>query len=350
MRLPSVCFLLGLWVLFTQVVVAAQGRTAEDTLDQGLINPGYQEKPDWFANSFLEIREDVAEAAAAGRRVLLYFYQDGCPYCAKLLRDNFGDRSITAKARRAFDVIAINMWGDREVTGLDGRVTTEKGFAAGLRVQYTPTLVFLDEQGEVVLRINGYVAPQKFDVALDFVAGGHERDGNFRKYVVSRGTPPASSGLNAMPSALPQPLRLADRGDTGRPLLVLFEREACRACDELHQDILRRESLAYALTNLDVAQVDLTSGERLTTPDGREMTVRDWAGELGIQYAPSLVFFDRQGREVFRSEAYLRTFHVHGAIDYVVSGAYRWQPSFQRYLQHRTKVLAEQGIKVELMD
>jgi len=30
------------------------------------------EKPDWFKDSFLEFEEDVAEAASAGRRVMLY--------------------------------------------------------------------------------------------------------------------------------------------------------------------------------------------------------------------------------------------------------------------------------------
>ncbi|UCH41645.1 MAG: hypothetical protein JSU67_08290, partial [Gammaproteobacteria bacterium] len=33
------------------------------------------EKPEWFKESFLEFEEDVAEAAAAGRRVMLYFHQ-----------------------------------------------------------------------------------------------------------------------------------------------------------------------------------------------------------------------------------------------------------------------------------
>ena len=63
-----------------------------------------------------------------------------------------------------------------------------------------------------------------------------------------------------------------------------------------------------------------------------------------------MLFFDASGAEVFRTEAYLRTFHVHGAIDYVVSGAYRWQPSFQRFLQHRTEMLAERGIEVDLLN
>ncbi|HED15273.1 MAG TPA: hypothetical protein ENI64_00415 [Gammaproteobacteria bacterium] len=54
------------------------------------------------------------------------FYQDGCPYCKKLLQDNFGQKAIADKTQKHFDVIAVNMWGDREVTDLNGNATTEK--------------------------------------------------------------------------------------------------------------------------------------------------------------------------------------------------------------------------------
>jgi len=347
MRFLAGCICAGLWVAMAH---AAQTPGGTVTLEAGLTNPGYHEKPAWFKESFLDIREDVREAASAGRRTLLYFYQDGCPYCAKLLNDNFGNRDIAEKTRRSFDVIAINMWGDREVVDLAGNATTEKAFAAALRVQYTPTLLFLDETGAVVLRANGYFAPHKFDLALDYVAGRHEGQGSFGDFYAAAGPTAPSARLNALPGALAKPLRLAERSGSGRPLLVMFEQGNCAACDELHRDVLSRSEIGYALTNLDVAQLDIWSNDLVQTPDGREMTARDWVRELGIQYAPSLVFFDRQGAEVFRSEAYLRAFHVHGAIDYVVSGAYLRQPSFQRFLQHRTEMLGERGIKVDLMN
>jgi thioredoxin-related protein len=329
---------------------ASQPDGHEGGLSEGMVNPGYHDKPAWFKESFLDIREDIGEAAAAGRRVLLYFYQDGCPYCAKLLNDNFGNRAITEKTRSGFDVIAINMWGDREVADLSGVATTEKGFAAALRVQYTPTLLFMDEQGKVILRINGYFAPHKFELALDFVAGRHEKKGSFRDFYAAAAPVAANTKLNQLGGTLPEPLRLDRRGDSGRPLLVLFEQGSCADCDELHQEILSREGIATALSNVDLAQIDLWSPEVLGTPEGREMPAREWARELGIQYAPSLVFFDHQGKEVFRTEAYLRSFHIHGAIDYVVSGAYRRQPSFQRFLQHRTEMLEQRGIPIDLMD
>ena len=197
--------------LFLSVLVSSAAAEPpaphEGVLGEGMVNPGYQDKPDWFKASFLDVREDIDEAAVAGKRVMLYFYQDGCPYCAKLLNDNFGNRAIADKARQAFDVIAINMWGDRGVTDLSGEATTEKAFAAALRVQYTPTLLFMDEQGKVILRINGYFAPHKFDVALDFVAGKHEKQGGFREFYAAASPVAAKTAINKLGGTLSEPLR-----------------------------------------------------------------------------------------------------------------------------------------------
>jgi hypothetical protein len=46
------------------------------------------EYPDWFKESFLELEEDVQEAGEAGRRVMLFFHQAGCPYCNLLVERN----------------------------------------------------------------------------------------------------------------------------------------------------------------------------------------------------------------------------------------------------------------------
>ena len=87
----------------------------------------------------------------------------------------------------------------------------------------------------------------------------------------------------------------------------------------------------------------MRSDTPVITPVGKKTTAREWAEELGIFYAPSLVFFDRDGREVFRSEAYLRSFHIQSVMDYVSSGAYRDQPSFQRFIAARADALARQA-------
>ena len=310
------------------------------------------EHPDWFKNSFLDIRADVTEAADANKRVILYFYLDACPYCAKLLQEGFGDRANAELARKHFDVVAINLLGDREVTGFSGEPTTEKQFAAGLKVQFTPTLLLLDEGGKVILRINGLFPPRQFGAALAYAAQRREQMGEtFADFLAAKDPPRPGGKLHEEGGFLPYPLRLADNRDTAaRPLVVLFEQAACPDCDELHQVTLRKEPVAYSLSGFDGAIVDIASKEPVQTPDGRDLSARDWAKELHIQYTPSLVFFDTAGREVFRVEGYLKSFHIQAAMEYVATGAYIREPRFQRYLAARRRALTARGIKVDLMD
>lgn len=341
-------------MLLASLAWAEEPPANASALGAGLVNPGYEEKPAWFKESFLDIREDIKEATAANKRAILYFYQDGCPYCTKLLKDNFGKQDIADKTQKNFDVISINMWGDRSVTDFDGKETTEKAFAADLKVQYTPTMLFLDEGGKVVLRVNGYYAPDKFELALDYSAGKHDKEGSFKDYYAklkAKSKVVSKDQSYTLPGNLPVPLRLLDvRKEDKRPLMVVFAQQDCDTCDELFNDIFKRKELTYSLSNLDVAVVNPDDTSDIQTPDGKDMKIAEWAKALNIQYSPSLVFFDADGKEAFRTEAYLKAFHTHGAMDYVISGAYQWQPEFQRYLQHRREVLAEHGFPADLME
>jgi thioredoxin-related protein len=332
-------------LLLSLVSVAWDAST--DKLDEGLVNPGYVEKPEWFKNSFLDLREDLDEATAEGKRLLFYFYQDGCPYCEKLINTNFAQRDIVKKARSNFDVIAINMWGDRMVLDQQGEELSEKAFAVRHRIQFTPTLLFLDENGDEVLRINGYYPPHRFLAALEYASGKQAKRLPFREWLAQQQPVAASGKLHREKRFLPYPYDLQKRSGN-KPLLVLFEQKECAPCDELHGEALRRLETQPLLKQLDVAVLDIWSKEKVTTPAGVPLGQKAWAKQLGIQYAPSLVFFDAQGREVFRTEAYLRPFHFQSAMEYVISGAYKTQPEFQRYVQDRADHLREQGVEVDI--
>ena len=338
-----------LLLLVTTQSLAEPVPAAGPTLQPGMVNPGFHEQPAWFKPSFLDIREDVAEAGENHKRVLLYFYQDGCPYCKKLLETNFSLRDVVERTRAYFDVIAINMWGDREVTDFAGSSTTEKQFAADLKVMFTPTLIFLNEQGEVLLRLNGYYPPHKFAAVVDYVGQHQETQLTFRDYLAKH-SPVASKGeLHADAHYLKPPYRLAERaGD--KPLLVLFEQQDCAQCDELHDDILKRKESTALLAQFDVVLLDMWAATPVQTPDGKQTTAADWSKALNIQYAPTMILFDTSGTEAFRTEAYLKAFHLQSSMDYVLSGAYREQPSFQRYIQTRADALEAQGVHIDLME
>jgi len=324
--------------------------TEQHKLEEGMVNPGYVEKPAWFKLSLMELSDDVLEANEAGKRVILYFYQDGCPYCQKLIEDNFGREDIVKKVKNKFDVIAINMWGDKELIDLQGKETIEKDFAYDMKVMYTPTMLFLDEKGKIALRVNGYYYPDKFKAALDYVSEGMESKTGFLSYYKETRAKKVSGSLHIDPAYLQPPYNLKQTLKTNqRPLLVMFEEPDCKLCDELHLDVLKKPETQEAIKDFDVVLLNQYSKGFLVTPDGKAKRISDWAKELNIQFSPSLLFFDSLGVEVFRTEAYLRTFHISGAMTYVSSGQYKAQKSFQRYLQDVNKSMTEQGIKVDLM-
>ncbi len=124
------------------------------------------EVPGWFSESFLEFPQDLKEAAAEGKRLMLYFWQDGCPACSKMKATTLADRAIVDETRRHFVPVALNVFGERELQWTDGRTMREKDLARALDIRATPTLLFLDERGAVVQRRVGYVAPERFVATL----------------------------------------------------------------------------------------------------------------------------------------------------------------------------------------
>ena len=58
--------------------------------------------------------------------------------------------------------------------------------------------------------------------------------------------------------------------------------------------------------------------------------------------------FNEKGEEIIRSEAFFKVFHTQGIINYVLSGGYKKEPSFQRYLTDYAEHLREKGKDVNI--
>lgn len=113
--------------------VASAGTIGEDGLH----------KQDWFALTFRDIAEDIETAAADGKRLALVFEQRGCIYCAKMHEELLSDPEVADYLQEHFMIVQYNMFGDEEVTDLDGDVLTEKTAARKWGYVFTPTIVFL---------------------------------------------------------------------------------------------------------------------------------------------------------------------------------------------------------------
>jgi thioredoxin-related protein len=316
-------------ILFAMPVRAAENAPAPEA---------DHDVPSWFAQSFLELDQELKHANRASKRMLIYFGQAGCPYCRALMQVNFSQQDIVSVTRQHFVPIALDIWGDRELTWFDGRRMTEKQLAESLKVQFTPTILLFDEQGGIVARLNGYYPPHRFRAALDYAAERMERTTDFASYLRANAQSPARGSLMAQPFFAKAPYPIA-KGASSLPLVVLFEYNECASCDALHDGGLSNPAVRSELSGFSVVRLNLFGNERISTTDGAIMTEADWARKLGIVYAPTLVFFDVDRREALRMEADFQAAHLLGALRYVASGAHLKEPNFQRFIRDRYREL-----------
>ncbi|WP_298969549.1 thioredoxin family protein [uncultured Roseobacter sp.] len=103
-------------------------------------------KTDWMRDTFKDLSEDLEEANAEGKRLVLMIEQRGCIYCTKMHEDVFPREEIASYIRDNFFVVQVNLHGDTEVTDFDGEVLSEKQAARKWGLLFTPSILFLPEE------------------------------------------------------------------------------------------------------------------------------------------------------------------------------------------------------------
>jgi thioredoxin-related protein len=172
----------------------AEKSERKDLLPYVEAGPGGIHIQPWFLNTFLDLREDAEEAASEGKKLVIFWEQKGCPYCREVHKKNFRIPEVVNYIRKNFNVIQLNLWGDKEVIDFDGEVTTEKRLAKKYRVQFTPTLQFFPENAHVgkkepgqdveVWRLTGYWKPFHFLNSFVYVNDkGYVKEPSFQRWL-----------------------------------------------------------------------------------------------------------------------------------------------------------------------
>ncbi len=173
-------------ILFTLAIATTN---AAEVGDDGL------HKQAWFVATFRDIAEDIETAREEGKRLAIIFEQRGCIYCRKLHEEVLSDQGVAGYINDNFMVVQYNLFGDEEVTDLDGETLTEKTAARKWRIVFTPTIVFLPEQpsnenhvGEAaVATIPGAFGKGTTKHMFEWVkAKGYEGEEPFQKYHARR--------------------------------------------------------------------------------------------------------------------------------------------------------------------
>jgi thioredoxin-related protein len=175
---------------------AGPAKAASDRIEPILGEDGMYHQT-WFLNSFMDLKEDLAEAAEAGKRFVVMWEQRGCPYCRETHMVNLAKPEINRYIRENFAVLQLDLWGSREVTDFDGEALQERALARKWGIVFTPTIMFftdnLDEvEGKTgaqveVTRMPGYFKPFHFISMFEYVKESAYKRQHFQKYLQAKG-------------------------------------------------------------------------------------------------------------------------------------------------------------------
>lgn len=295
----------------------------------------------WFKSSFLELANDVDEAKENNRHVMLFFHLDECPYCDQMVKD-FDQQPLKALIQKHFDVIAINIRGNEEVAINEEQSLSEKQLAMKIGVQYTPTVVFLNQKNETVARTNGYRKPKKFKQVLDYVSSKSYTGLTLAQYIES-----IKEGGNYQLRSHNMFKKIQDFSTIKTPLAIIFEDKNCSACDYFYDTTLKDKSVMNEFNAFSVVRLDANSTQTIIDNKGKQTTPKDWAQQLKLNYRPSVVLFN-EGDEITRVDGFLYNFHFKEALRYVSGNFYQEFATYGAYLAYRQKELLAQGIDIDI--
>jgi len=148
-------------------------------------------KTSWMRNTFKDMTEDLAEANADGKRLLIIFEQRGCIYCTQMHEEVFPDPVITKLIEDNYFVVQMNLFGDEDVTDFDGTILPEKKMASRWGVVFTPTMLFMPEtvelgkttgQAAIMTMPGAFHKGTTMDLLNFVVEKGYEGNEHFQKY------------------------------------------------------------------------------------------------------------------------------------------------------------------------
>jgi thioredoxin-related protein len=106
------------------------------------------------------------------RPLMVFFEHPRCHACDVLHGDTLSNPQIEQQLRQ-LDVVQLNTHNNTPVITPDGRKTTASAWADKLDLTFAPALLFFDEKGNEILRIESVIRFYRLNKVLEYITGKH---------------------------------------------------------------------------------------------------------------------------------------------------------------------------------
>lgn len=131
--------------------------------------------------NWLTMNQAVAAQANVPKKIFVDMYTNWCGPCKLLDRNTFSNMDVITYINKNFYAVKFNAEGNETISA-NGQSFTNPGydpakaqrrnsrhqFASYMGVNAYPTVLFIDENGDLINRVKGYKTPQQMELYLKF--------------------------------------------------------------------------------------------------------------------------------------------------------------------------------------
>jgi len=131
--------------------------------------------------------------------------------------------------------------------------------------------------------------------------------------------------------------------DNKKGIIIYFGRKDCPYCKALLEKSWGRKDIVhYTRKHFDVIAINTKGTRNITDFDGYVDDEKNYSLRKKTNFTPSLLFFDKQGKQAFKLSGYQNPYRFLAALEYVADAHYQ-QQSFKSYLSQAKDALESGG-------
>lgn len=134
---------------------------------------------------WLDFEAAVAAAKKHNRVLVVDFYTDWCGWCKVMDKKTYGDPKIIDYAHKNLIMSKVNAESS-QMTSFKKTKVSYRQLAQGFQIRGYPATIFIDENGEFMTAVSGYLSANDFMPILEFLAEGHYKSMKYEEYLAKR--------------------------------------------------------------------------------------------------------------------------------------------------------------------
>jgi len=146
------------------------------------------QKHDLFHTFSGELSAELAIAKQQNKTgLLLFFSTQHCPFCQRMRKNVFNQAAVQLYFRSHFQLIEIDIESDKTLNTQQQKAISYKAYTKTQRIRLTPTIIFLDTNGEKLYQHTGIIAnPTEFLWLGEYIEKSHSSQLSFAHFKANK--------------------------------------------------------------------------------------------------------------------------------------------------------------------